>query len=49
MVVELDWDDIESLRRDFASPLGQATAPDVDELAKLCPGIQSLTYKIDAL
>jgi uncharacterized protein (TIGR02118 family) len=49
LVAELDWDDMESLRRDFSSPLGQATARDVDELASLCPGIQSLTYEVETL
>lgn len=49
LVAELEWDDTESLRRDFTSPLGQATARDVDELAKLCPDIQSMTYDIETL
>jgi uncharacterized protein (TIGR02118 family) len=49
LVAELDWDDMDSLRRDFSSPLGQATARDVDELARLCPGIQSLTYEVETL
>lgn len=48
-MAELDWDDMDSLRRDFSSPLGQATARDVDELARLCPGVQSLTYEVEHL
>jgi len=50
LVAELDWDDIESLRRDFASPLGQETARDVeDNLAKLCPGVHSMVFELEEL
>lgn len=50
LVSELDWDDMESLRRDFASPLGQQTARDVDEnLAKLCPGVHSMVFELEEL
>ena len=50
LVAELDWDDMESLRRDFASPLGQETARDVeDNLARLCPGVQSMVFELDEL
>jgi uncharacterized protein (TIGR02118 family) len=44
IVAELAWDDMESLQQDFASPLGQELANDVDQLAELCPGIQSMIY-----
>jgi uncharacterized protein (TIGR02118 family) len=33
LVAELDWDDMEALRAAFSSPVGQATARDVAELA----------------
>ncbi|HET9059382.1 MAG TPA: EthD family reductase [Acidimicrobiales bacterium] len=49
LVAVLEWDDMGSLRRDFSSALGQATARDVDELARLCPGIQSLIYEVETL
>lgn len=50
LVSELDWDDIESLRRDFASPLGQENARDVDDnLAKLCPGVHSMVFEPEEL
>lgn len=50
LVAELDWDDMDSLRRDFASPLGQETARDVeDNLAKLCPGVHSMVFELEAL
>lgn len=47
-VAELDWDDMDSLRRDFASPLGQEVARDVDQLAEICPGIHSMVYELEA-
>lgn len=49
LVAELDWDDMESLRQDFSSPLGREIAQDADELAKLCSGVQSLTYDVETL
>src|SRR5215831_162460 len=50
LVAELDWDDRESLRRDFASPLGQEIARDVeDNLAKLCPGMHSMVFELEEL
>jgi uncharacterized protein (TIGR02118 family) len=47
LIAELDWDDMDSLRRDFSSELGKAAARDVDELAKLCPGIQTVVFELD--
>lgn len=47
LVAELDWDDMDTLRKDFASPLGQQTARDVDELAQLCPGIRSVILDLE--
>jgi uncharacterized protein (TIGR02118 family) len=49
MVAELDWDDLDSLRQDFASPLGQQTARDVDQLAEWCPGINSMIFELSEL
>lgn len=46
MVAELDWDDMEALRRDFASPPGQEAARDVDELARWCPAVQSMIFEL---
>lgn len=48
LIAELEWDDMASLQRDFASPLGQETARDVDHLAELCPGIHSMVYELHA-
>jgi uncharacterized protein (TIGR02118 family) len=48
-VAQLDWDDMDSLQRDFASELGREVARDVDELAQLCPGIQSMVFELNEL
>jgi uncharacterized protein (TIGR02118 family) len=48
LVAELDWDDMPSLQRDFASPLGQEAARDADTLAELCPGIHSMIFELEA-
>jgi uncharacterized protein (TIGR02118 family) len=49
LVAELDWDDMEALRRDFASDLGQETASDVERLAELCPGVHSMVFELHDL
>jgi hypothetical protein len=49
LVAELDWDDMDSLRQDFASPLGQETARDVDKLAEWCPAIHSMIFELEDL
>jgi uncharacterized protein (TIGR02118 family) len=49
LVAELDWDDMVSLQRDFASPLGQEAARDVDTLSELCSGIHSMIFELEAL
>jgi uncharacterized protein (TIGR02118 family) len=49
LVAELDWDDMDSLRRDFGSPLGQETASDVDTLAEWCPAIHSMIFELEDL
>ena len=43
LVAELEWDDMESLRTDFASPEGRATAADVDTLGQWSV-VQSMIY-----
>ncbi|HET6867136.1 MAG TPA: EthD family reductase [Solirubrobacteraceae bacterium] len=47
LVAELDWDDMDSLRRNFATPLGQELARDVDQLAEICPGIHGMVYELE--
>jgi uncharacterized protein (TIGR02118 family) len=49
IVGELEWEDMDSLRRDFGSELGQELARDVDQLAELCPGIRSVVYELEDL
>jgi uncharacterized protein (TIGR02118 family) len=48
LVAELDWDDMASLQRDFASPLGQKVGRDADALTELCPGIHSMVFELEA-
>ncbi|MBV9451723.1 MAG: EthD family reductase [Streptosporangiaceae bacterium] len=47
LVAELDWDDMDSLRRDFSSPAGQETARDVEKLAEWCPAIHSMIFELE--
>jgi len=49
LVAELDWDDMDSLRRDFDSELGRQAARDLDELEKLCPGVRTIVFELEAL
>jgi uncharacterized protein (TIGR02118 family) len=49
LVAELEWDDMASLQRDFASPLGQELAEDVDKLAELCQGIHSMIFEPESM
>ena len=49
LAAELDWEDMDSLRRDFGSPLGQETARDVDKLAEWCPAIRSMIFELEEL
>ncbi len=49
LIAELDWDNMDALRQDFASPLGQETARDVDHLADLCPEIRSMVFELHVL
>jgi uncharacterized protein (TIGR02118 family) len=46
LVAELDWDDISSPREAFDSPVGQATAEDVADLAKHA-AVQSMIYELE--
>jgi uncharacterized protein (TIGR02118 family) len=48
LVAELEWDDMTALQADFRSPLGEELSRDVDQLAELCPGIQSMVYELEA-
>src|SRR4051794_7241324 len=47
LVAELDWDDMDSLRQDFASPLGKEVARDVDKLTEWCPAIHSMIFELE--
>ncbi len=47
LVAELDWDDMGSLQRDFASDLGRATAKDMANLEALSPGVQSMILELE--
>ena len=47
LVAELDWDDMGSLQRDFASDLGRATASDMANLEALSPGVQSMILELE--
>ena len=49
LVAELDWDDLASLQRDFASLQGQEAARDADMLAELCPGMHSMIFELEVL
>jgi uncharacterized protein (TIGR02118 family) len=49
LVALLDWDDMDSLRQDFASSLGREMTRDVDHLATLCPGIRSTVFELEVL
>jgi uncharacterized protein (TIGR02118 family) len=49
LVAELDWDDMDSLRQDFASPLGQEVGRDADQLAAWCPGMHGMIFELEEL
>lgn len=49
LVAELAWDDMDSLKKAFASPEGQATSQDMVNLEKLSPGVQSMIYELEEL
>ena len=46
-VAELEWDDMESMKRDMQSPEGRATAEDVELMKQWSPGVQSMTYELE--
>lgn len=47
LVSELEWDDMEALRKAFQSPEGQATAQDVPNLATT--GVHSVAYDVEEI
>jgi uncharacterized protein (TIGR02118 family) len=49
LVAALDWDDMDSLRQDFASPIGREAARDTDKLAEWCPAIHSMIFELEDL
>jgi len=49
LVTALDWDNMDSLRQDFASPRGQEAARDVDKLTEWCPAIHSMIFELEDL
>lgn len=45
LVAELDWSDMDSLKRAFSSPEGKATA---DDVARFAPaGVRSMIYQVE--
>jgi uncharacterized protein (TIGR02118 family) len=46
-VAELDWEDLDSMERDFASEWGRRAARDVEELERFAPGIQSMVFELE--
>jgi uncharacterized protein (TIGR02118 family) len=46
LVGELEWDSLDDLRADFASPEGRATAQDVVILSSWSPGVRSMIYEV---
>jgi len=46
-VAELEWDDMQAMRRDMQSPAGRATAEDVDVMKQWSPDVQSMTYELE--
>ncbi len=45
MVAEIDWDDMESLKRDFESPEGKAAAVEAAKVSEMSPGTRSMIYE----
>lgn len=46
-IAELEWDNMEALKKDFASPQGQETARDMANLEMLSPGVHSMIYELE--
>jgi uncharacterized protein (TIGR02118 family) len=46
-IAELDWDDMDSLRRAYESPEGRATAEDVAALAQWSPDPRSEIFELE--
>ena len=49
LIAAVDWQDQESMRRDFSSPPGKELAEDVDALTALCPGLSSTIFEVEEL
>lgn len=49
LVALLEWDDMNALRQDFSSALGQEMSRDVDHLATLCSGVRSMVFELEDL
>ena len=49
LIGQLEWDDMESLQRDFGSDLGRQCSEDVARLAELCGGVRSMIFESDQL
>lgn len=47
LVAELEWDNMDALRKAFQSPEGQATAQDVPNLAR--SGVRSMVYDVEEI
>ena len=47
LIAELDWDDMDALKRAFQSPEGEATAADVANLEKLSPGVHAMIFELE--
>jgi uncharacterized protein (TIGR02118 family) len=48
LVAELDWDDIDAMQAAFASPVGRATAADVEILAP-DGAVRSLIFEVETV
>jgi uncharacterized protein (TIGR02118 family) len=50
LVVELDWESMEELKKAFQSPVGEAAREDVvANLERLCPGVRSMIYELEEI
>ncbi len=49
LVVELDWDDMEAMKRDFGSPEGKAAAVEAANVAALTTSARSMTYDLEQI
>jgi len=49
LVAELDWDDLASLREDFASDAGVKAGLDAEILNGMCPGMHSMIFDVQSM